>query len=213
MSEILVRDPFEIVGKIPKGISYQWHAESVMGVENRGVLRVARAAGWTFVPPQRHPKMHRVKNAIRVGACVLMQRRTVSVRADRQREERAALAMFRESPLAPDRYKDNDKWRAFEACVSAAPSYTGEDIKAAAHVLPVVDGRRYCYVTIPVAIDDKEIETALCLKLEPTEYVRRRLVMDEEVVLVHRNSWTVNNECLFARADLMARIIKTESGL
>lgn len=197
------KDPFEVIGKKPKGIAYQWVQYAIMGDEDAAEphLKIAKAGGWTYVPPKRHPQMPSEKKQIRVGGNVLMQRRDVLSKAARAREIRAAQAMRSESPMSPEQYGfgDQRKWSASTGTATQPVAFTKQDFDNAVAQLPIRDKKRYCTIPIDVTISDNEIEMALYLKLEPIEYIRRRVAMATDIL--------VREHDLFYRAEFDARIV------
>ena len=78
-------DPFEVIGTIPEGMTYQWSAVAVAGDSDLG--RFSPKAGWTPVPADRHPEMPSdYGNCIVIGDQMLMERPTAECEAARHRE-------------------------------------------------------------------------------------------------------------------------------
>lgn len=72
----MMRDPFQVVGKVPAGKVYQWVATSVCGeiwpvVEQWEQML---SENWRPVPAKRHPRMRHRRGVIAVNNCVLMER-------------------------------------------------------------------------------------------------------------------------------------------
>ncbi len=203
-------DPFEVVGKIRAGVSYQWVACSIMGDKALAapVLEQMNEGGWRPVKPWRHPRMKKSGGKIVVRGQILMERpEQVSVTA-RLEETTDAIEMVKQSPLDPRKWEwgDERRWRAFNSEVIAPVSVSKEDIELAAEKLSHAQGQRYCRINVPVTVSDSEIEMALYLKLDPAEYVRRRVVMDTEA-LVKRTVRTPEKEHLFSRAEFQAKTL------
>lgn len=85
-------DPFAVIGKIPKGLAYQWIAETILGEVNsfsRGEQKL-KNSGWSQVPATRHPQMPKKGKYIYCGGLGLYQRsKKIN---DRIRAEEKALS-------------------------------------------------------------------------------------------------------------------------
>lgn len=201
------RDPFEVIGKIPNHLSYQWVAISVLGEQSvaKGTYGNWMEAGsWKPVPAKRHPKMSSDGKRIVVQGQLLMQRPAALTE----------VALQKNNDVAKGAVVEHGKMyghggEAWNSPRLPAISVTDEDVEYEAQKLPVVRGQRYCRVNIPVTVSDDEIKMALYLKLDPAEYVRRRVIMDTDA-MVKRMFSTPEKEHLFSRAEFQARIL-TES--
>lgn len=88
-------DPFEVIGDVPDGWSYQWVAKSILGSESLAEADKCwmERNGWRPVPPERHPEMPCKDGQIEVGSCVLMERPAELTKAANEKTERAARDM------------------------------------------------------------------------------------------------------------------------
>ena len=78
-------DPFQVIGAIPDGMTYQWSAIAVAG--DPALARFSPKTGWTPVPADRHPEMPSdYGNFIVIGDQMLMERSTAECEASRQEE-------------------------------------------------------------------------------------------------------------------------------
>jgi hypothetical protein len=171
------QDPFTIIGNIPKGMSYQWVALSVLGNketvarcpgDDRDVaefhLQVMRNGGWTSVPAKRHPKMPKKGRNIVVRGQLLMQRKEALTNAAREREIRDAQRMYQEHPGSAHHKNSNTDF--ITPIVSALDNWPGKD------GIPIdVD------VTIPVRLYSNLLEAAAICHLSPQEYARRMITL------------------------------------
>lgn len=168
------RDPFEVIGKVPVGVSYQWVAISVMGDTEIAAytIQVLRASGWTCVPAKRHPKMPKAGKRIVVGSQVLMQQKEVSVRAEREREIRAAREMFDGHP-GSNSSKTSTHCGRQEAISSSIAPVDGPPLD-----FPGSDGvPREVMVTIPLRLSANLMEAAAVCHLSLEEYGRRMVIL------------------------------------
>ena len=203
-------DPFEVVGKVRAGVSYQWVACSIMGNKALAAPALERMieGGWRPVKPWRHPRMKKSGGKIVVRGQVLMERPEAITLAARQEETNAGIQMVKQSPLDPRKYEwgDDRKWSAFTSEVIAPVFVSVKDVEYEAQKLPESGGHLYCRINVPVTVSAAEIEMALYLKLDPTEYIRRRIVMDTEA-LVKRTVTTPEKEHLFSRAEFQTKTL------
>lgn len=105
-------DQFEVIGRIPKGMAYQWCTLKVLG--NAAVVGIQldkfKKAGWKPVPAKRHPKMRRRGAHIIVGDQLLMGRKAELSAAARKKEEDTARSWVTEGPIGSP---PPDRWSAF----------------------------------------------------------------------------------------------------
>lgn len=87
-------DQFEVIGRIPKGMAYQWCALRVFGstAAAKSQLEDFEKGGWKPVPAKRHPKMRREDGRIVIGDQILMERKATASTAARSEEVSEAQA-------------------------------------------------------------------------------------------------------------------------
>lgn len=171
------RDPFEVIGPIPKGKTYQWAAISVMGdtdVALHSWLDL-KEAGWKPVPPARHPKMPRRGKQIYYGGQVLVERSQKLTDSARLRDVKAASALNYDSPIkSGDPLTYSPSGMGFRSIAAAAAGATldqqviRDEIEAAGGAVKVEIG---------IALTDREIDACAYLSLTAKEYARRKVLM------------------------------------
>ena len=78
---------------VPKGKSYQWVRESVMGVACANNVAKMRADGWRAVPAKRHPDIHSDdKKRIVISGALLMERSRKLTDAAARRDTELSLS-------------------------------------------------------------------------------------------------------------------------
>ncbi len=73
------RNRFDLdLAKKPRGVSYNWKAQTIVGQENTEGMVTAEMNGWTPVPADRHPEIMgrraTKEQVIRRGGLILMER-------------------------------------------------------------------------------------------------------------------------------------------
>lgn len=165
----VVRDPFDVIGKIPKGRVYQWATESVLGDKEvaESTLLVLKEAGWKPVPSSRHPRMKRVGRRIVVLGQVLVENSAKRATAARQGEINASRWMVASDPAGkfvgrPFRSADT-AWTAQEPVWGPVPATDG---------LPrIVD------TVVQLKLGHKLVEAAAVCALSVEEYARRLVLL------------------------------------
>lgn len=204
-------DPFIVIGEIPAALTYQWVPVAILGDYALAKDNLARHErnGWGCVPWKRHPKMPRDRKWIVVRDQLLMQKPKRLVQETLRRNTDDARAMYDQHIASPSRFGlgDERRWSAFVAAVTTSDAWTQDQFDAAKTTLnETQSGIRYCEVTIGMVVSDLEIENASWLKLTPQEYIRRRVIMDTEVLM--REPTTKTGEpALFSRAELSVKAI------
>lgn len=210
-------DPFEIIGPIPNGMTYQWCPLSLLGesqpVEN--ILNRMKAGGWNAVPSRRHPQMTHQGGKIVFGGQVLMQRPKKTTSAAQNREIAKAHRQLKEHPTHGDR-------QHFVVPITGAPpveqaAQADIDIEKAKSELRTASGVCFVDITIAIAISDREIETAIrTLQLTPAEYMRRRIIMDTRALIRRGDSLAIIDPAserheypIFQRAEIKAHVLET----
>lgn len=94
-------DQFEVIGRIPKGMAYQWCALKVLGNSEIADFQLDdfKRGGWKPVPAKRHPKMRHRGAHIIFGDQILMERKAALSSKARKLEMDSARAMLAESKL------------------------------------------------------------------------------------------------------------------
>lgn len=171
-------DPFAVIGKIPKGISYQWVAETVTGDDQITHFHNEkfRSGGWKPVPARRHPKMPRDKKGrIVVGGQVLLQRPARLTQAADEENNKHAREMAEGTPVGtskrlPDK---DDVWRSLGVSMGDGdvPHRIAELQKE------VEEAGGAVKVDISIALTEREIEAAAICGLTAREYARRKIMM------------------------------------
>jgi hypothetical protein len=189
-------DPFRVRGKIPKGKIYQWVVLDIPAFRcsPEGMLK----RGWKYVPAKRHPRMrHNKKGQIVVGKCVLMELSRSAYDERRQKEIDFAASILREG---------EPRQSHISSAVLTAYDWTPEKLaEEKAKLSQTLDGQPYVTVCISMTVSDYEIETAVgVLKLDPEEYMRRRVIMDTEVLMRRSGPWgaRMRDHVLFSRAEI-----------
>ena len=104
-------DPFDIpLAEIPKGKTYQWITQSVMGNVFFDQTPDFVRAGWKRVPLARHKKRFTKsgdKKYIEIDGLVLMEKSTKQVQRSRKKDRDAAAAL-----AAMASFKDSEKYSA-----------------------------------------------------------------------------------------------------
>lgn len=181
-------DPFEVIGKIPDNVTYQWVAHSILGNTEAAAshFQAMVEGGWRPVLPKRHPRMTHKGRRIVVGGQVLMQRPRKLSDAATAENLRIAKAQINEESK---QYRSKpgvilphiDHWRERK--------FTHAQVVEFKNNLGDRGGLKYVEVTIGVLIDDDEFQMATAhLSLSPQEYIRRRIYMDTDVLVRARNS-------------------------
>ena len=154
-------DPFEVIGEIPDGLAYQWVALKILGSAKAAQPQIdqMKRGGWMPVPSDRHPQMPHQGIWIIINDQLLVQKPKRLVYAEQDRLNVQARAMV--NPQHTGRL------------------FTADDVEIAKQKLKIFDGRAYAEFTITMglALSDREIEAALYLDLDPSEYARRRIMM------------------------------------
>lgn len=168
------KDPFDVVGAVPKGKSYKWSCLTVYGETALGGYKSDRAAGWRVVPAKRHPKMPRDnRGRVVVGGMVLVERSEKATRESLKRDQDAARKMYAEHPAAfPDPAKG---FRYISDPVIGRypdPSEIRQEMEAAGGAFPV---------SIEIVLTEREMDAAAILHLTGAEYARRKVMMISEL--------------------------------
>jgi hypothetical protein len=175
------RDPFVVIGEIPRDKAYQWVAFAIRGDEtlaNAIYKGPMSKGGWHPVSPSMHPSMPSVNGCIEVLGQVLMQRskeKNDYARALAEDTARYIGSMNRflaEENVAP--FMPPHPWQA------GGGVETAEDIegRAAYAALPEQEKLKYVMVQIGIEVRERDAETAANLKLNVAEYMKRRVYMD-----------------------------------
>jgi hypothetical protein len=207
MAKSSARDPFEVVGKIPDKLAYQWCSLKITGSAEAAEPQLLqwKRGGWKPVPASRHPRMRHVKNRIIVNDQLLMQKPKALVQQELEADKKAALAQFDQNKLNPNRYPDPEgRWSALSPAINVT-AWTKDQFDRSKEKLPVsADDRTYCSVTIGILVSDRDIENSLWLNLDVAEYMRRRIIMDTSVLMRHPFAST-DQPAVFGRAELEIR--------
>ena len=207
-------DPFDVIGSVPKDKTYQWVAVSVAGNEHAAARTLAqmKAGGWRPVPARRHPAMPRNKKRIEYGGQVLMERSAKATHQAKDKEYQRALSLIKEQNEAVRGGTSTPSYvRDVQSDLGEKPFVPNPDaITKAKESLQFVNGVYYVEIPIRVAITDNEIETAiLMLRLDPSEYVRRRIVMnttalvaDDTMTFPYHDSGMRRDTPIFRRAEI-----------
>ena len=184
-------DPFSIVGNVPDEWSYQWMAVSVYGDTGCVARSVDDMVGnhWTPVPAKRHPKMPAANGYIEIGGQRLMERPLfLTLQAQAEDLDRARA-------LAAEAQKANDSSISNAAFLQAAQPIDEKEVAAARARLSEHQGRVYAEIslTIGVVLTDREIETAVSMRMDEKEYAKRKFLMRADVLQLindhsHRDS-------------------------
>ena len=162
------RDPFHVIGKIPKGRAYQWVAESVDG--NKDIVRESldwmRAAGWKPVPASRHPKMKSRGKRIAFGGQILMENSAVDAAAARSKQVASAKAMHDDNPasMSTRPYPHSGKFNCTFATVYGP-------FPASFEFPETVE------ITLPLKLSPNLINAAAICALPVVEYARRMIAL------------------------------------
>lgn len=173
MSPIESYDPFIVVGEIPAGLAYQWCPIRIMRDYKlaQPILSALDKGGWAPVPWERHPEMARDRQWIVVQDQLLMQKPLRLVKKAQHRLRQMAL----------DQAVQHREHEAPPTFISPAPvsGLSKMSFKEVKESLPVFRGQSYAVfsVSLGLTLDDREIDTAIALSLEPAEYARRKFLM------------------------------------
>lgn len=182
------RDPFEVIGPVPKTSSYQWIAYEVLGQELAAACAYDRCtqAGWKPVPARRHPQMPRDKKGRIVhGGQVLMERRAKDVAVARADEEKRAREQF-EHAKPQLRSGSMPSWKEIDPVAAhyRTPKITDEQRKAWDDEVKRHGDLQYavCDVSIGIIITANERDVAEHLGIGPREYAFRKFLMRADVM-------------------------------
>jgi hypothetical protein len=148
-------DPFEVIGDVPEGWSYQWVVVSILGsrVAAEWSKSLMERDGWTSVPAARHPDMPCKDGKIEIGGCVLMERPAELTQKAKARDENAARK------LAFD---------ATSVLITPEPGCGSfEEVTA-----PVI-----VQVTLPLRLSIRQVTAASVCGITPEEYGRRLILL------------------------------------
>lgn len=185
------RDPFLVIGKRPKGFSYQWVAVKILGQEELAadILTQMKLAGWKPVPAKRHPKMRKDKSGhISVGGQILMERTEFATKKAREKEIKSAKDMHDSQTVGGRTAGCSFPIREF---TDSKPYDHAKELAAAKEEITKNGGGVKITVELPVQLTDREIDASCFLRLGPTEYARRKFLMMAETesrVLVMRST-------------------------
>jgi len=184
-------DPFEVIGPVPKGKTYQWITLSVCGDTDNWVtdLEVFKASGWKPVPATRHPKMPRKGKQIVFRGQLLVERSKKLSDAARATEISHARKAHDESSIKSGDslvyYPSGASFKRIAAAAAGAtpdPQVIRDEIDAAGGAVKVEIG---------IELTEREIDACAYLSLTAKEYARRKiLMMDRESGLGHGHGTT-----------------------
>lgn len=165
-------DPFYVVGRIPKGISYQWCALSVLGSSVGSCFNEMKDAGWRPVPARRHPRMpHNSRGQIVLGGQILMERAVALTIAARGKEVKCAHDMYERSTVMQAERSHGtqiDVLGTFSADFEMHLASAKETHKTNDGAVPI---------SIRLALTGREVETAVALGLTVEQYALRKVLM------------------------------------
>ena len=198
-------DPFTVVGKIPAGLAYQWCTISIMGDYTVAApyLSEMERNGWAPVPWKRHKKMKRDRQWIVVQGQLLMQKPKHLVKE-------AETNRIKLSKRWAERHEDGTPKFLNTPSIPQRPNAPPRiPLDEAREKLNSWNGRAYAEftVTIGLTLYDREIETAVCLGLEPVEYARRKFLMRAHTVQRISSLWYDGSPPIFDFVELKAETV------
>lgn len=173
-------DPFDVIGPIPKGKSYQWLAFSVMGkdITDWPSFKDAFKAGWKPVPSRRHPLMPNKKGRIVYGAQILVERPHVLTTKAWAKDFAAAKKLVADNDAGSGQpYHAGGRFPSKDAPDPSASD--GSDcstrIDAARNKFEALGSS--VPVTIKIALTNSQVEASGIVDLSLEEYTRRAVLM------------------------------------
>ncbi len=171
MSEI-ERDPFDVIGRIPKGRAYQWVA--LPDDSNPGLARLYRQclnAGWRAVPARRHRKMPRMRQRIVHEGMVLMENDAARVASLRESEIAAARAQHDSALATPKKEGGHVTILSPDKLEYTQTTWGGYVIPEGGFKEAIVE------TSLPLRLPPAQVEAAAICGLTVEEYARRFLLL------------------------------------
>lgn len=172
-------DPFVVIGRIPKGQSYQWIADAVHGSRDHTKHHAQRMkdAGWNPVLRARHhPLMRTVNKKHIIWSGQILCQRPLKMTEAALAEERAKIVeqkRLSDEMMLPGK---GDRMRVLASSSVVAESY---DSGAIHEELALLKGN--VPVSIAIRLTEREIDAAAACRLTASEYARRKVLLIQDL--------------------------------